>query len=503
MRLLDFGKKSRLKNNMVVSGDNELLRSEEAPSTAEDLDLHKAKDSSMSDLIRALTDQFSNIDPNNAMDLSAVGTALSEIPAEMPGLTDGFASFREEVLTSLLFEGDNDQVVSRVDMLRGCLDSVAAPEKSLAVEELQVLISNLVGELEVTHGDEKAQGDALDGYHSDLDPPSAQSRLARAERMQEATTSAREYFASDVGGDVISVTESRGVENSTLDLALRSVAEASVQAVANSLQEQEEQLKIYRDTCEKLVKARERMVETKNCFEFVEEGFTGEGLSCAVGGTHYQWLSDLVDQFRSEQESYDRICEEKAAAVTEQISVLQSESDQLGTAVRKLGAETLEPPQSVLQSLTGSNLSGVTGEDGELDYEESITQYIDWVTTQRESIRELKKEMARVDQQMLDAEREVDEAFSVRLSSALRKKEETNKRLSNARREARKDYEEAEALVAGLTSDADEVLAGVNRLADARSKFIRGVEDSITTTMIKLGEVLYEGNARAKVDGKE
>ena len=145
----------------------------------------------------------------------------------------------------------------------------------------------------------------------------------------------------------------------------------------------------------------------------------------------------------------------------------------------------------------------MTGEDRELDYEESITQYIDWVTTQRESIRELKKEMARVDQQMLDAEREVDEAFSARLNGALRKKEETNKRLSNARREARKDYEEAEALVAGLTSDADEVLAGVNRLADARSKFIRGVEDSITTTMIKLGEVLYEGNARAKVDGKE
>jgi hypothetical protein len=209
-----------------------------------------------------------------------------------------------------------------------------------------------------------------------------------------------------------------------------------------------------------------------------------------------------VDQFRREQESYDQICEEKIAAVTEQISILQSESDQLGTAIRKLGAETLEPPQSVLQSLTGSNLPEVTGKDEEIDYEESITQYLDWVTTQRESIRELKKQMARVDQQMLDAEREVDDAFSLRLSSALRKKEETNKRLSNARREARKDYEEAVALVAGLTSDTDEILAGVNRLADARSKFIRNVEDSITTTMIKLGEVLYEGNVRAKVDGK-
>ena len=99
------------------------------------------------------------------------------------------------------------------------------------------------------------------------------------------------------------------------------------------------------------------MVETKNCFEFVEGGFTGEGLSSAVGGTHYQWLSDLVDQFRSEQESYDRICEEKTAAVTEQISVLQSESDQLGTAVRKLGAETLGAPSILIAKPHGFNLS--------------------------------------------------------------------------------------------------------------------------------------------------
>ena len=50
---------------------------------------------------------------------------------------------------------------------------------------------------------------------------------------------------------------------------------------------------------------------------------------------------ELVDQFRKDQESYDRIFEEKTAAVTDQISMLQSESDQLSAAVRKLGAETL------------------------------------------------------------------------------------------------------------------------------------------------------------------
>ena len=67
----------------------------------------------MNDLVRALTDQFSNIDPENSIDLSAVGMALSEIPAEMPGLTDNFTSFREEILSSLLFTGDEEGFVLR------------------------------------------------------------------------------------------------------------------------------------------------------------------------------------------------------------------------------------------------------------------------------------------------------------------------------------------------------------------------------------------------------
>ena len=87
----------------------------------------------MNDLVRALTDQFSNIDPENSIDLSAVGMALSEIPAEMPGLTDNFTSFREEILSSLLFTGDEKGLL-RAEKLRGCLDSVAAPEHSGALK---------------------------------------------------------------------------------------------------------------------------------------------------------------------------------------------------------------------------------------------------------------------------------------------------------------------------------------------------------------------------------
>ena len=500
-----MGKKSRGHENLEVA-DNEVSMAHGEPAeVADDFSLGQAEDSSMNDLVRALTDQFSNIDPENSIDLSAVGMALSEIPAEMPGLTDNFTSFREEILSSLLFTGDEEGFVLRAEKLRGCLDSVAAPEHSGALEELKILVAELVTEASCDEGGDEAAADpagTVEELHVESAQLSAEVLLKKAKKMQATTTAAREYFASDAILGSILATGSARPANPVLEAALRSLAEASISAIANSLQEQEEQVKIYKETCEKLVKAKARMVESKDCLDFVEQGSQSDGLIREIEGTQYEWLGELVDQFRKDQEIYDRIFEEKTAAVTDQISMLQSESDQLSAAVRKLGAETLEPPQSVLQTLTGSDATSAVSEGGELDYEESITQYLEWVTTQRESIRDLKRQMARVDQQMLDAELEVDKAFSGKLGSALQKREETGKRLNDAHRGAKKDYEEAEVLVAGLLSDAAEILEGINRLTDSRLNFIGDVEDSITTTMIKLGEVLYEGNARANFDGE-
>ena len=58
MRLLGFGKKSRLKNKMAVSGNQESPAYEENSAVSEELELAKAKDSSMSDLVQVLTDHF-------------------------------------------------------------------------------------------------------------------------------------------------------------------------------------------------------------------------------------------------------------------------------------------------------------------------------------------------------------------------------------------------------------------------------------------------------------
>ena len=501
MRWLGVGKQSRFHENAEGSDNEESMAQDEHAEVAGDVSLHQAEDSSMNDLVRALTDQFSNIDPENSRDLSAVGMALSEIPAEMPGLTDTSSSFREEILSSLLFTGDEEGFVLRAEKLRGCLESVATHEHSEAIEELKTLVAELLTEASPDEGDDEAPVSTLGELDDESKQLSAEGLLQKAAKMQETTTTAKEYFTSDTVLASILATGTGRPGNPVLEAALRSLAEASVTAIANSLQEQEEQVKIYKDTCEKLVKAKARMDESKDCLDFVEQASKSDGLLIGIEGTQYQWLGELADQFRNDQESYDRICDEKTSAVTDQISILQSESDQLGAAVRKLGAETLEPPQSVLQTLTGADVARTASEGGEMDYEESITQYLEWVTTQRESIRELKRQMARVDQQMLDAEIEVDKVFSGKLASALQKKEETGKRLNDAHRGAKKDYEEAEVLVAGLLSDADEILEGINRLTDSRSNFIGDVEDSITTTMIKLGEVLYEGNARANFDG--
>ena len=444
MRLLGMGKKNRLHENLEALHNEDSMAQEEYAEVASDVGLRQAEDSSMNDLVRALTDQFLNIDSENSRDLSAVGMALSEIPAEMPGLTDNSTSFREEILSSLLFTGDEEGFVLRAEKLRGCLESVATHEHSGAIEELKLLVAELVTEALFAEGDDETPADTLGELHHESTQLSAEGLLQKAAKMQEMTTTAREYFASDKVLTSILATGAGRPGNPVLEAALRSLAEASVTAIANSLQEQEEQVKIYKDTCEKLVNAKARMDESKDCLDFVEQASKSDGLIRGIEGTQYQWLGELVDQFRNDQESYDRICDEKTAAVTDQISILQSESDQLGAAVRKLGAETLEPPQSVLQSLTGADVESTASEGGEMDYEESITQYLEWVTTQRESIRELKRQMARVDQQMLDAELEVDKAFSAQLASALQKKEETAKRLSDAHRGAKKDFEDAE-----------------------------------------------------------
>lgn len=451
----------------------------------------------MNDLVKALTDQFSQIDLDNPMDLSAVGLALSEIPAEMHGLSAQFESFREEVLSSLLFAGGNDELADRAEKLHRCLHSISVPERSDSIQELSLIVTKL----SAIQGDADADLYEIAGAEQNTAEGSQQQALTPwslqdAERMLDATVSAREYLSTAVEPSSERPTESE-VKTADLDMALNSVADAGVALMSQSLLEQQEQLEIYRDTCKKLQKARTRMAESEACVAFIDSGLKGQKIVSDVTGTQYQWLADLVDKYRQVQATYEQISDEKASAIMTSISVLQSEADQLNAAVRKLGAETLEPPQSVLQSLNGVEAEPPIEASEDLDYENSITQYIEWITTQRESIRELKRQLALVEQKMFDTESEVDSDFAERLFAADKQREETKKRLSEAHRGASKDFEETHSVVKGLLSDSDQIVEGISRLMESRSAFIRRVEDSMTSTMIRLGEVLYEGNNRA------
>jgi len=51
----------------------------------------------MSDVIKAVTDQFALINADSDADLRAVGAALCQIPEGMAPLSEGFVSFRHEL----------------------------------------------------------------------------------------------------------------------------------------------------------------------------------------------------------------------------------------------------------------------------------------------------------------------------------------------------------------------------------------------------------------------
>jgi hypothetical protein len=59
----------------------------------------------MSDVIKAVTDQFALINVDSDADLRAVGAALCQIPEGMSPLSEGFTSFRHEVLHAILDGG--------------------------------------------------------------------------------------------------------------------------------------------------------------------------------------------------------------------------------------------------------------------------------------------------------------------------------------------------------------------------------------------------------------
>ena len=249
----------------------------------------------------------------------------------------------------------------------------------------------------------------------------------------------------------------------------------------------------YRDVCVELELSATRLAESKRCITFIDAGLRGEPLGEDYLDTQHQWLCSLTAQLASVTREQGAIALEKAEQIKGQISEIQLEADQAAELIKKLGAETLEPPSAVLQSLTSHDFGSENSSD-EVDYEDSIDQYIDWMKRQREAIREQRRRIEELDKKMADAERASDGQYSGRLEPIQRRKDELTRNLKDALQSASKDAEETEALLDVLSQDASTLMVEYGAVVEKRMAFAANVEDSMASTMISLGKVLDEAN---------
>jgi len=170
----------------------------------------------MSDVIKAVTDQFALINADSDADLRAVGAALCQIPEGMSPLSAGFSSFRHEVLHAILMTGEDDGLAARAVVLNKCLTSIEdSPDLAEQGTALRILAQELqegmlVAELAAnTNGGAEAQIDpatkstpasqGADGPATASDPESAEQLSTQP--SEPAVLEAALSSDGDQGGD--------------------------------------------------------------------------------------------------------------------------------------------------------------------------------------------------------------------------------------------------------------------------------------------------------------
>jgi chromosome segregation ATPase len=261
-----------------------------------------------------------------------------------------------------------------------------------------------------------------------------------------------------------------------------------------------ETLKHYRDVCAELELGATRLADSRRCITFIDAGLRGEPCDDDLSGTENQWLGSLTTQLANVSEQQSTIALEKGEQIKGQIAEIQLEADQASELIKKLGSETLEPPATVLQSLTSNDFASEES-DAELDYEDSIDQYIEWMKKQREAIRDQRRRIEELDQKMAEAERAADRQYSGRLEPIQRRKEELTRNLEDALLSASKDAEETETRLNALTQDASTLITEYEMAVDKRASFAANVEDAMASAMIRLGNVLDEANMASSAEG--
>ena len=115
----------------------------------------------MSDVIKAVTDQFALINADSDADLRAVGAALCQIPEGMSPLSDGFSSFRHEVLHAILITGEGNGLAERALVLNKCLTSIEdSPDLAEQGTALRILAQELQEGMLAAESAANTDGDA-------------------------------------------------------------------------------------------------------------------------------------------------------------------------------------------------------------------------------------------------------------------------------------------------------------------------------------------------------
>tara|TARA_B100001057_G_scaffold431928_1_gene459744 strand:+ start:111 stop:1934 length:1824 start_codon:yes stop_codon:yes gene_type:complete len=597
-----FGKSSEDDNSTSTENSipSEPSKSADEPQQIPEPQSQAAVDrgATMSDVIKAVTDQFALINADSDADLRAVGAALCQIPEGMSPLSAGFSSFRHEVLHAILITGEGDGLAERALVLNKCLtsieDSSDLAEQGTALrilaQELQAGMlaaesaantdgdaeapndstmqstptsqsadgsaessdlesaerpsamsaqeitsgsgyddsgSDDVGSrqefvpsepvLEVIESPELETQDSLEG-HADSDPvdevssapeaaekePEQQliGKLAHADQLIASVGEARAGIQSERAIDTAEHFGEYGDDLREFIAALSGVTSSCLQALDGCFARELDTLSHYRDVCAELEQGATRSADLRRCITFIDAGLRGEPVTDDLSGTENEWLGSLSNELASVSKEQSAIAAEKGQQIKGQIAEIQLEADQANELIKKLGAETLEPPATVLQSLTSSDFASEDDDtESEVDYEDSIDQYIEWMKRQREAIRDQRKRIEELDQKMADAEREADRQYSGRLEPVQRRKEELTRNLEDALHSANKDAEETEARLDVLTQDASTLIGEYRVAVDKRAALAANVEDAMASAMIRLGKVLDEANMISAADG--
>ena len=539
---------------------SELSETADEPQQASEAQSQAAVDrgATMSDVIKAVTDQFALINSDSDADLRAVGAALCQIPEGMSPLSTGFSSFRHEVLHAILMTGEAEGLAERAVVLNKCLTSIEdSPDLAEQGTALRILAQELrkgmlaaepaVAEtalgsdgdakirqefvpsepvLEVVENSEpepepdtgtkssavgQAEGDLAEEALSvpevaqqqpEAEPQQMIGKLAHADQLIASVGEARAGIQSERAGDAAEHFGEYGDDMREFIAALSGVTSSCLQALDGCFASELDTLSHYRDVCAELEQGATRLADSQRCINFIDSGLRGESCDDDLSGTENQWLASLSNELTDVTREQSAIAAEKGEQIKGQIAEIQLEADQANELIKKLGAETLEPPATVLQSLTSSDFASEDADsEPVVDYEDSIDQYIEWMKKQREAIRDQRRRIEELDQKMADAEREADQQYSDRLEPVQRRKEELTRNLEDALHSANKDAEETEARLDVLSQDASTLIGEYRVAVDKRAAFAASVEDAMASAMIRLGKLLDEANMTSTADG--